>query len=390
MAVRWTMLGMWLLVSLLAGCQWGDDFQSGTRVSHLSRSESAAFVPYADREVPSLRSLIARKGFQQYASQHAYLLGYSYDGVFLAVMTFDREAQAYRIQLYHTVQQRIEETLYVPSAERLHATDDSQKQSEAEEQLQIAQETIDMGYRIKAPAKPLKWRFDQAVRIPGPGNYLIRTDWKTPTLSILVQDGQGRKWKLAQQDWRTSALRPASEMYVIRHPDFPDRWTVVGASIGAQKGPEPFFCSMEIDALRPERSEQSLSRLVNTVLPGGGNIVFRGELTKRGYGVLLAVQEALPPAVREPGIVYQGIAKRFVIIDDSGRAVDQGGSNGLVHQGRILSAGQSLYYRIVLIARNPKQKADLLLVDQLEPNGKVKRTFEWIWDESGQRFQLLQ
>jgi hypothetical protein len=69
--------------------------------------------------------------------------------------------------------------------------------------------------------------------------------------------------------------------------------------------------------------------------------------------------------------------------------LDQGGSNGLVHQGRLLSAGRSLYYQIILIARNPKQKADLLLVDQLEPNGEVKRTFEWIWDESEQRFQLL-
>jgi len=382
------MLGMWLLVSLLAGCQLWDDF-SGGRVSQPSRSETALFVPYADREVPRLRSLIDRKGFQQYASQHAYLLGYSYDGVFLAVMTFDREAQAYRIQLYHTVRQRIEETLYVPSSEQLHAVQDSQKRSEAEEQLQIAQETLDMGYRIKVSAKPLRWRFDQAVRIPGSGNHIIRANWKTPTLTIFVQDGRGTKWQLAQQNW-ASPLRPAPEMYVIRHPDFPGRWTVVGASIGSQKGPEPFFCSVEIDALRPERSEQALSRLIKTVMPGGGTIVFRGELTKRGYGVLLAVQEALPPAVREPGIVYRGMAKRFVIIDDSGRAVDQGGSNGLVHQGRLLSAGRSLYYRIVLIARNPKQKAELLLVDQLEPNGEVKRTFEWIWDESEQRFQLLQ
>lgn len=42
----------------------------------------------------------------------------------------------------------------------------------------------------------------------------------------------------------------------------------------------------------------------------------------------------------------------------------------VVHQERLFSVGQ-LYYQNMLIVRNPKHKADQLLVDQMEPDGTV-------------------
>lgn len=121
--------------------------------------------------VPRLRSLVGQDEFKKYIKDSPYLLGYSYDGTYVAVMVYDPKAKAYRINLFHTGRQKSEETVYAPlkqPSQQTEASESSVKHPNAQEELlSLTQEILDLGYQIKVPSSPREVPVNESIAVKG-------------------------------------------------------------------------------------------------------------------------------------------------------------------------------------------------------------------------------
>ena len=108
---RWFLIGITLIVLIsLLGCEDMD----AQKTMQPKKDEDISFQPYSDIEVPRIKELIQRKGFKQYVSEQPYILGYSYDGTYMALIVNEKKQEAFRIEIHHTGQNRIVATAYAP------------------------------------------------------------------------------------------------------------------------------------------------------------------------------------------------------------------------------------------------------------------------------------
>ncbi len=213
---RWFLIGFALIALMgLMGCKETDT----QKTMQQEKDARISFQPYSDIEVPRLKELIQRKGFKQYVSKQPYILGYSYDGTYLALIINEKKTEAFRIEIYHTGQNRIVATAYVPAP----GSEVSQDTSAREEQLQATQEAIDMGFQIKVQVEP-------ELLVPNKKNpknspWSLTALWDGSTYKLVGEDSLGNKWQLAEEVIEDNKAEFSSRIQLFSHPQFPKRQT---------------------------------------------------------------------------------------------------------------------------------------------------------------------
>ncbi|PTX49154.1 hypothetical protein C8P63_14211 [Melghirimyces profundicolus] len=389
---RWVKLGLCLclagiLASGTAGCFSGSGRETGG---------SPPVQPGLRGEVPRLEELIGQKGLKEYTLKRPYLLGYSYDGTYMATVVYDKEADAYRIDLFHTASHRREETVYAPaeiSTSVKSATLETGSKSAEEELLSLTQETLDLGYRIKVPLVYREYFLQQKIRTQGDQNLELSLRREGRAAVLNASDGKNR-WRLTRFQLREG--EKLADRWMISSPPSPgNKWTVVASARSTEGRLRPLVHTLDTALLSKSWAEKRLQERVKTVLGNGARIVFREETTDDGGPeTLLAVRGEKPFLSGSPeGVRYAAAVDRFVILDGERKVRFRGNSAGLVRDEKIrldpsLPEDRKSRFRLLLtVGEQNGEPVRVLTVDQLTFRGEVVRTYELIWNHEKKAFE---
>lgn len=358
-----------------------------------TKARETIFHPYSDVTVPKLKDLIRRKGFRLYTDQKPYLLGYSYDGIYMATVLYDPEVKFYRIDIHHTVENRLEETVYVPRGEELDMAVEKGSASEEEELLKGAQETLDMGYRIQVPVRPQEYSIQQKAQT-GMGNWRVYPDIKRDRVLWQAEEGRNR--------WSVTSLilnkgdRMKPYWLLATPPGSKGKWTLVANRKSGKNGRQVFVYTVDSSRLPMDWSEKHIQKRLKEWIGGKREVVFQGDWTKKGPECMLVVRDAVYSRIDpQGGIGYKGEVKGFILIDSFGNVQYRGNTAGLVYKEKVrldptIPKSDETHYRMLLtVGRNKSgSKERNLTVDQLDKEDQVVRTYEWKWNEEQGEFQL--
>lgn len=390
-----------LLVGALAACQGVKPALSSQKNSFgpekYKRGER--FVPYSDQVVPPLEELIRRKGFRQYTKIRPYLLGYSYDGTFAAVLVYDSRAKAYRVDLFHTGTHQVQETVYAPGqikkggASSSSANLDSSR-SEEEELLALTQETLDLGYRIKVPTTPEDHVTHRGIRTSGKQALKFTLKQVGHTAVLKVEKGKDR-WELARFPLQKGE-RLTSRWLVSSSPSPGEKWTVVASAHTEGRQLRPLMYTLDASMLTPDWTEDRLKKRLKTVLGTGAQVAFRGKADSRNRPEFFLAVRGGSFSTNGPGEAprLSGTVDRFVILDAKGRVCFRGNIAGLVRDEQVLldpsiPKDPGARYRLLLLEEEQKdsQSIRVLTVDQLNGEGRTVKTYELSWDPEAKSFR---
>lgn len=389
-----------LLAGVLTACQGVKPALSSQKNSFGSGNKRAErFVPYSDQVVPPLKELIKRKGFRQYTQVWPYLLGYSYDGTFAAVIVYNSRAKAYRVDLFHTGTHQVQETVYAPAevknrdASSTSAKLDSSR-SEEEELLALTQETLDLGYRIKVPTTPEDHVTHQEIRTPGKQS-LKFTLKQVDRAAVLKVEKGGDRWELARFPLKKGE-RLSSRWLVSSSPSPGEKWTVVASAHAKGQDPRPLMYTLDASLLNPDWTEGRLKKRLKTVLGKGARVAFRGKADSRNRPEFFLAVRGGSFSTSGPGESprLSGTVDRFVILDAQGKVHFRGNSAGLVRDEQVLldpsiPKDSRARYRLLLLEEERKdgKRIRMLTVDQLNGEGRTVKTYELSWDPEKKKFR---
>lgn len=375
----------WLLVfCILTACT------AVKAVPPMSGVEAEEFQPYRDDKVPALRDLVSRPGFRQYVSQKPYLLGYSHDGTYLATVIYEKKASAYRIDIFHVGNDALVETVYAPGSSI------EEEESAEAEMLQATQETLDWGYRIKVPVRPHEYPIHQSVRPGGEGGWSFRLKQDAGKLFLLAE-GSGEQWQVYQYPLKEGErIRP--QWAVAASPASEEGpWTIIAATYKPERGLTTWVQSVDINKLSPAWSELELQQRIEKGLGEEAQVVYRGQLGNGGPDAVLAVLGAEESETASGNrVLYRGTVRRFILLDNDGLIYFRGNAAGLVEEEQIrvdpgIPKDDEVRFRLLLTEKETggDQPHRLLLIDQMDHQGRLVRTYECSWNPESGRFERI-
>lgn len=382
-------MGMWIFLICVA-CQPASHHLSPAPV-HPSPAKTQAFNPYVSTEVPQLKKLILQPGFQDFVAEQPYILGYSYDGVYLAVILFDHQAEAYRMEIHHTLKNEIITTLYLPLQQHLKEKSSLfYSQNEAEEHLEAIQETVDLGYRIKIPAQPVPFLLNQKTRLDPNISWWLHPVTTSHEYRLMIGNSVGNRWQLLQNTL-PHPVKWQPIIYVTSFPRHPSMWTVIAVAQDKKGSVQLLIHSLDTQRLTKAWSEDELKRKAKGLLPQQGEIVYRSLHAPAQPPWYLVVSGLRQKKVNHDSLLFQAKVNRFVLMDEQGNPLIEGKRSGVYHENQPIDPGKKkgAQYQISLFAKEHERKPYLLIADHLDHQGRLLRTTEWIWDEKKQFFQLL-
>lgn len=404
MSCQWRfLLFLWICVGTLGGCQTSGDghetlgdrstaapleAHSVTADDEEPMSESSEpFRPYAYTEVPELKTLVFAEGFKEYATERPYLLGYSYDGEYAATIIYDAEEKGYIVEVNDTLINRVAYEAFVPDEERI-----LNGEQVSIDLLATAQESLDMGYRIKV-APVVHETGDGVFEKRGAEDDVFRFQISVEEDSlfrIAVHDENGHTWHVVSDGTplHTDQQLVHNYMWAI-HPQVPDRVNVMAYTAREGQAVTPYVYTINTAALDPSMSEQSLKQALSEWLENP-KIVYRFPSTANARSVLGV--EAEGEKKREGAFLYAAEVTEFVLLDKHGDERIRAGGEGVFYKGDPLAGtdGGIVYYDIALIQGKNKDEAELFVADAYDRNGKLVQTIEWRWSEREGQFQLIQ
>lgn len=381
---RWFLIGFALIALMgLMGCKETDT----QKTMQQEKDARISFQPYSDIEVPRLKELIQRKGFKQYVSKQPYILGYSYDGTYLALIINEKKTEAFRIEIYHTGQNRIVATAYVPAP----GSEVSQDTSAREEQLQATQEAIDMGFQIKVQVEP-ELLVPNKKKNPKNSPWSLTALWDGSTYKLVGEDSLGNKWQLAEEVIEDNKAEFSSEVQLFSHPQFPKRQTAVAAVNDPETGLRPLVFTVNTDKWDKSWSDHELNKVLKKWLPPSeGKVVYRGRSGNGTPDSLLAVAGEEKSSKSGSNLLYRGIVQQFVMLSSEQKARIHGGKKGLFYKEQSISpkSRQVEAYGLLLIERDTNIRERFLIIDELDSSGDIIQTYEWVWNVEDKEFRLV-
>lgn len=380
---------------LLVGCQEHRDQESNLSMEERTAAngedvvteEAEPFRPYEYEEVPKLQELIFAEGFKAYTAERPYLLGYSYEGDYLATMFYDGDQEGYIVEVTDTMTNRVTYEAFAPEAERLMKGDEV-----SIDLLNTAQESLDMGYRIKVPpvvheqqdgvfeqqgSKNKGYRFRMSI---GEDGSLFR---------IAVHDEKDRTWLVVNDRAPFEAGDQLAHHYTWAiHPQVPDRVQVMVYTTSDDQAVTPYVYTVDTSALDRRLTEQRLVETVSKWLPNG-KIVYRYPSAANARSVLAV--EAESEEGGPGGLLYAGRVQRFVLLDHEGEPVALADEEGVFDGEERLTDGTELFkhFELMLLPNMSTGDAELFVVDGYNEEDELVQTLEWEWSEEKNGFHLI-
>lgn len=162
---------------------------------------------YAD--VPKVKDLLFDTSVQTFLQNQPYIYGRSEDGRYLAILSYIRERQSFRMDFYQLDSGRCVQTIYLPEKSELEAKMHSKDGDEILEYLEIVQETVDRGYQIKKPVKPILLLIDNRYILQKEAGWFARFYQQENHLYLTVENEKGQRWTIFRKDlkeWQESEI----------------------------------------------------------------------------------------------------------------------------------------------------------------------------------------
>lgn len=380
---------------LLAGCQDhqgqvpGPSGEEPTAANgeDVNAEETEPFRPYEYEEVPALKELIFAEGFKSYTAKQPYLLGYSYEGDYLATMYYDGDQEGYIVEVTDTLANRVTYEAFAPEAERLMKGDQV-----SIDLLNTAQESLDMGYRIKVPPVVHEQQ-DGAFEQRGSKNEVYRfrmsVEEDGSLFRIAVHDEKDRTWYVINDraPFETDERLAHHYTWAI-HPQVPDRVHVMVYTTLEDKAVTPYVYTVDTSALDRRLTEQRLAETVSEWLPNA-KIVYRYPSTANVRSVLAVEAEGEEEEADAP--LYAGRVQRFVLLDHEGEPFVLADEEGVFddEERQTTHAENFDHYEIMLLPNMSTGDAELFVVDGYNEEGELVQTLEWEWSEEKNGFHLI-
>ncbi|MGI6472993.1 MAG: hypothetical protein ACOX0J_01390 [Thermoactinomyces vulgaris] len=152
------------------------------------------------QEVPKIKDLLLDAGVQTYLQNQPYIYGGSDDGRYLSVLTYIKEKQVFRMDFYQLDSGRCVQTLYLPEKSKLETKMHSKDGDEMVEYLEIVQETIDKGYRINKPVKPVLLVTGNRYILQKEAGWYARAYKQEGDLYLTVENEKDQRWTVFRKD----------------------------------------------------------------------------------------------------------------------------------------------------------------------------------------------
>lgn len=395
MSSPWRHLFFLILVFIFVGCQsLSDDSvdsqpkeqQTAARGDEAAEEQSEPFRPYEYREVPALKTLIFADGFEAYTSEQPYLLGYSYDGDYMATVIYDAAQEGYIVEVTDTLTNRPAYEAFVPDAERILKGDQV-----SIDLLTAAQESLDMGYRIKV-APVVNEQESRVFEQRGVENNVYRFQMGVENgklFRITVSDEDNYTWFVVNDRAPLNTEQTFIHKYTWAiHPQVPDRVNVMVYTVKKGQPVTPYVYTVNTAALDKSLSEQTLKKLLKEWLENP-KIAYRYPSTANARSVLAVEAEGEEEGNGSP--LYSGKVTQFVLLDQKGNMVVHGNESGVFDKEdeTVSDAGEVHHYEITLVPGSTTGNAELLVVDAFDGNETLLQTLEWVWSDKKSGFQLV-
>lgn len=398
MSFQWRILSLvvFILVLLLVGCRvsGGDDrshpVESETAAANsdeAAEEESDPFRPYGYTEVPELKQLIFSEGFKQYTTEKPYLLGFSYDGDYVATIIYDHHQQGYIVEVTDTVTNHVTYEAYVPDEERI-----LKGEQVSVDLLQTAQESLNMGYRIKV-TPIINEQKEDVFEQQGRNNDTYRFQMSVEDgkfFRISVRDEEDHTWLVVNDRTPLASKQQLIHTYTWAiHPRVPDRVNIMVYTEQEERAIKPYIYTVNTALLERQMSEEALKETLSEWLKEP-KIVYRYPSTANVHSVLAVETEGEEENHGSP--LYAGTVSQFVLLDHEGNKLAHADAEGVYDEEdeTLSSPGDSLYYDVVLVPGMEKKEAELFVVDVYSEGDQLLQTLEWKWSERRGKFQFIQ
>lgn len=383
-----------VLMTMLTACQstvqQGPEHLPGSETDHNDVVDGGTprkerFRPYEYTGVPTLKRLIFSDDFQAYTLEKPYLLGYSYEGNYVATVVYDAAKEGYLVEVIDTLTSQTAYEAYVPNVERL--TNGDQVNIDL---LTTAQESLDMGYRIKvAPVVTVEKR--KHYTVPGKGDsYTFQVDdEKDGVFRVTVRDEDENEWVVVSDPAPVQKGREFIQEYTWAvHPQVTDRVNIMVYTKQKGQTVTPYVYTVNTAILDKKLSEQALESTLSKWLDDP-NVVYRYPSAVNAISVLAVGGKGEKRESTSP--LYAGRVQQFVLLDPKGDVIIHAGEKGVFDKGeQLLSETKPVkHYDVTLVPGVSGSEADLFVVDIFDENGHLRQTLEWRWDAKKRLFQLI-
>lgn len=393
MPFLWRIVCVLIFIFILSGCQTTASVDSQLNEPQLATDdndtadEDEPFHPYEDVDVPQLKTLIFAEGFKEYTTEQPYLLGYSYDGDYVATIIYDNNQEGYIVEVTDTLVNRIVYEAFVPDADRI-----LKGEQVSIDLLSTAQESLDMGYRIKvAPVvnEQTDGSFEQRGAEKEVYNFqmsVVEDKW----FRIIVRDEKDHTWFVVDDPSPLNSEQTFMHHYTWAiHPQVPDRVNVMVYTAKKGQPVTPYVYTVNTSVLDRQMSEQGMQKTLSEWLDQP-KIVYRLPSTANARAVLAVGSEGEKSKDASP--LYTGNVTQFALLDREGKMLIHANDSGVydAKDQKLDQNGEPLHFEVMLLPGTNKRDAELFVVDVYGQDNDLLQTLEWEWSDQKGKFQYIQ
>ncbi|WP_132769414.1 hypothetical protein [Tepidibacillus fermentans] len=313
-------------------------------------------------EVPKLDQLLSKPNLIEELKKKPYFIGYNSNGQYGAFLMYDSEEKAYQVQIYNSYTNHAEYSLQIPLEEPIKSNE-----------IILAQEALDLGYKIKIPPKLLDWKGKTQIKfVKETWDLTIDQKNSIPELTLAEKKSK-EKWSFSLKEWPEWN---SSSVELFTHPKDSKQLTFV-----QQK---PLFVNLSL--LTNKNSNTGKLDEIDQWLYGDFQIVYDQNQTNDLKGYL-----AVSKKNNEPIVLNQQTIDQWIYLDPSGKMKWYGNSKGIFNQ-----EGKSVYkkenpfnYSIHLIYRETSNEFAYYMVDVFDKKtGRLLKTLIYQWDSKERTMKI--
>jgi len=344
---------------------------------------------YDLEKVPQLNKLLVNATFirQVYMYRIPYFLGYSGDGRYAAIISYEEEkGDGYFIKIYDTLVGEIIYSAFVPNTERVLET----------EEFKLAQEALENGFNINTLPIKLNWKnemrykTDNATWMFQQDQHRDRTNFMIKQLETQVdaKDKQDLEWLLLTEE-HLNKKEKYTYIELFQYPNHPTWVTMVHVHLNEEQGTlhdyTPTF--IRLDHLTKQNSLIGSKAEADMWLYGQFQFIYdQGETgVRKGY---LAVSTEDEKELKQKE--YLDSIEQWIYLDPTGKMIWYGNPQGVFNSETEASQSSEYiyFYRIHLIKDPISHSLQYFVIDQInQKTHKLNRTLEFKWNK--QKLQMV-
>jgi len=303
--------------------------------------------------VPKIDQIVSRHNLVEELKQKPYFFGYSSTGRYGAFLMFDQDENSYQINIYDYMTNHPVYSSQIP-------VQDPTKSNE----LILAQEALDNGYKIIVPPIQKKWENDLLIRV-GKINWNVRIEKQgLKSEFIFLKKGTNESWTFSLEHW---PFWNPSVMEVYTHPTHPEILSFVEQA--------PILINLSM--LTNNNSSKGKINEMDRWLYGDFEIVYDQNISNDFKGYLGVSKKGKEPIKLEEQKVEQ-----WTYLDPSGKMRWYGNAEGVFqYDGKsIYQKGEGFQYIIHPIFYGNPKELHYVMVDVYDKNAKMIKTFLFHWN----------